>query len=118
VFLQRAARLQTLARPVNEPIPAPSCLPASLDTRLASQPALCARFHALLDVIDAAAGDCVTAAQAEARVIAVVRQMGQEALNGWSQHCHQQGLAALGQQTPGTHLHAKKKSAGIPPSAP
>lgn len=85
----------------------------SLDERLANNPELRERFHRLIDVVDAAAGDCVTAAQAEARVIEEIRKMGQEALTAWSQRADVQAQ----QQVRTTHAKAvrdsKKNSTGI-----
>ena len=85
----------------------------SLDQRLEKNPELRERVHRLLDVIDAAAGDCVTAAQAEARVVEEIRKMGAEALTAWSERAD-----AEAQQTARTtHAEAvrdsKKNSTGI-----
>jgi hypothetical protein len=83
----------------------------SLDQRLANNPALRARLHALVDVIDAAAGDCVTAAQAEARVVEEIRKMGAEALTAWSQRAEDHAQSQMsGQQA---ERDGKKNSTGI-----
>lgn len=95
----------------------PGSTSASLDARLAAQPHLRARFHALLDVIDAASGECATAAQAETRVITEVRQLGHDALTAWSQRCQEHATSELQARLPRAQRHAKKKSSGTPPSA-
>ena len=85
----------------------------SLDQRLEKNPELRGRFHRLIDVIDAAAGDCVTAAQAEARVLEEIRKMGAEALTAWSERADAQAQEEVRTE----HAHAvrdsKKNSTGI-----
>src|SRR5438445_13399616 len=85
----------------------------SLDERLADNPELRQRVHHLIDVIDAAAGDCVTAAQAEARVIEEIRKMGVEALTAWSQRAEAQAQQEVRTEHPNAVRDAKKKSIGI-----
>jgi hypothetical protein len=89
----------------------------TLDSRLAQNPQLRERLHALIDVIDAAAGDCVTAAQAEARVVQEIRRIGSEALAAWSQHAESQAQAQVPAQHPSAVRDGKKNSTGIRSSA-
>jgi hypothetical protein len=87
----------------------------SLDERLADRPELRLRLLALVDVIDAAAGDCVTAAEAEARVLQEIRQIGVETLTAWSERAdaHAQSQVAKDQ----AEGDGKKNSTGIRSSA-
>jgi hypothetical protein len=85
----------------------------SLDERLAHNPELRARMHHLIDVIDAATGDCVTAAQAEARVIEEIRKMGAEALTAWSQRADAQAQHQTRTDHPSAVRDSKKNSTGI-----
>ena len=85
----------------------------SLDERLANNPELQQRVHALIDVIDAAAGDCVSAAQAEARVVEEIRKMGVEALGAWSQRAEAQAQHQVRRENPGAVRDGKKNSIGI-----
>jgi len=85
----------------------------SLDERLANNPELGQRVHRLLDVIDAAAGDCATAAQAEARVVEEIRKMGLEALSAWSQRADAQAQQQVRAEHPSAVRDGKKNSIGI-----
>lgn len=85
----------------------------SLDQRLERNPELRERFHRLLDVIDAAAGDCVTAAQAEARVLEEIRKMGAEALTGWSERADAEAQQAVRTKHPEAVRDSKKNSTGV-----
>jgi hypothetical protein len=85
----------------------------SLDQRLEKSPELRERFHRLLDVIDAAAGDCVTAAQAEARVVEEIRKMGVEALTAWSERTDAQAQPQVRTKNPEAVRDSKKNSTGI-----
>lgn len=53
--------------------------------RLQRYPQLRAKFEALLEVVENASGDVVKAHEAEARVFAELRQMGQEAVQAWAE---------------------------------
>jgi hypothetical protein len=87
----------------------------SLDQRLAEHPELRLRLLALVDVIEAAAGDCVTAAEAEARVLQEIRQIGVETLMAWSQRADTQAQSRVPKdQAKGD---GKKNSTGIRSSA-
>lgn len=88
----------------------------SLDQRLASNPELRERMHHLIDVIDAAAGDCVTVAQAEARVLEEIRKMGAEALTAWSERADGQAQQEVPTEYPKAVRDSKKNSTGIPSS--
>ena len=85
----------------------------SLDQRLEKNPELRQRFHHLLDVIDAAAGDCVTAAQAEARVVEQIRKMGVEALTAWSERSEAEAQQQVRTAHPAAVRDGKKNSIGI-----
>ena len=83
----------------------------SLDDRLSIRPVLRARMHALVDVIEAAGGDCVTAAQAEARMVEEIRKIGAEALTAWSQRADDHAQSQMSRQK--AERDGKKNSTGI-----
>lgn len=85
----------------------------SLDERLANNPELRKRIHHLIDVVDAAAGDCVTAAQAEARVIEEIRKMGVAALTAWSERADAQAQQPVRTAQANAVRDSKKNSTGI-----
>jgi hypothetical protein len=85
----------------------------SLDERLATNPELRERMHRLIDVIDAAAGDCVTAAQAEARVVEEIRKMGAEVLTAWSERAEAEAQQGVRPKDPRAVRDSKKNSTGI-----
>ena len=85
----------------------------SLDARLRQHPELSQRLHLLLDVIDAAANDCRTAAQAEARVLEEIRRLGLEALGAWSQRAEEHAQAQISAEYPDAVRDGKKNSTGI-----
>jgi hypothetical protein len=85
----------------------------SLDQRLERNPVLRERVHRLLDVIDAAADDCVTAAQAEARVVEEIRKMGVEALTAWSERADAEAQQTVRTDHPKAVRDSKKNSTGI-----
>jgi hypothetical protein len=87
----------------------------SLEERLRQHPHLHARISQLLDVVENAAGDVEKADEAERRVIAQLRRLGQEALQGWAEH--QQGaVQAQAEANPGLQRKEKKGSTGTPAS--
>ena len=88
----------------------------SLDERLLDKPELHARLHALVDIVDEAAGDCKTAHQAEARVIEEIRKIGREALQSWSRRAEQQAQTQVLVEHPKAIRDAKKNSTGTPRS--
>jgi hypothetical protein len=55
-----------------------------LVARLKQHPIILARMESLLNLIDNADGDVVTADAAEFRTIDELRQMGSEVLHGWA----------------------------------
>lgn len=57
----------------------------NLEERLRAHPGLYERINRLVEVVENAAGDVNKAAEAERRVIEELRQMGQEALQGWAE---------------------------------
>jgi asparagine synthetase B (glutamine-hydrolysing) len=61
--------------------------------RLQRHPQLRAKFEALLDVVENASGDVVKAHEAEERVFEELRQMGQDAIQAWSERKHQKLVA-------------------------
>jgi hypothetical protein len=85
----------------------------SLDARLVQQPELRQRLHLLIDVIDAAGGDCRRAAQAEARVLEEIRRLGLEALEAWSQRAEEHAQQQVSTDHPGAVRDGKKNFTGI-----
>jgi hypothetical protein len=61
--------------------------------RLQHYPQLRAKFEALLNVVENASGDIVKAHEAEERVFEELRQMGQDAIQAWSERKHQKLVA-------------------------
>ena len=57
--------------------------------RLRRHPELQAKFDALLDVVENAAGDVTKADEAEQRVFEELRQMGQQAIQAWAERKQQ-----------------------------
>ena len=57
----------------------------NLEERLRAHPGLYERMNRLLEVVENAGGDVDRAADAERRVIEELRQLGQEALQGWAE---------------------------------
>lgn len=57
--------------------------------RLQRYPLLQAKFEALLDVVENASGDVIKAHEAEERVFAELRQIGQDAVQAWAERKHQ-----------------------------
>jgi hypothetical protein len=57
--------------------------------RLQRHPELQAKFEALLDVVENAAGDANKADEAEQRVFEELRQMGQQAIQAWAERKQQ-----------------------------
>lgn len=85
----------------------------SLDQRLEKNPELRERVHRLLDVIDAAAGDCVTAAQAEGRVVEEIRKMGLETLTAWGERADAEAQQRVRTKHSEAVRDSKKNSTGI-----
>jgi hypothetical protein len=88
----------------------------SLEERLRQHPALYARMDQLLRVVENAQGDVEKAAEAERRLIEELRQMGQEALQGWAER-RQRVLEQAAEADPGVQRKEKRVSIGRPASA-
>lgn len=67
----------------------PSANPSEFLARLQRYPELQAKFDALLDVVDNAAGDALKADEAEQLVFEELRRMGQQAIQAWAERKHQ-----------------------------
>jgi hypothetical protein len=87
----------------------------SLEERLREHPALYARMDQLLNVVENARGDVEKAAEAERRLIEELRQMGQEALQGWAER-RQRVLEETAEANPALQRKEKKVSTGRPAS--
>ena len=57
----------------------------SIDERLKAHPMLQGRIEAILDIVEDSAGKVARADEAERRMIEEVRQLGNEALQGWAE---------------------------------
>jgi hypothetical protein len=84
----------------------------NLEERLRAHPGLQERINRLLEVVENAAGDVNKAAEAERRVIEELRQIGQEALQGWATR-RQEVLAQAADADAGLSRKEKKESTGI-----
>ena len=62
----------------------PSANPSEFLARLQRHPELQAKFDALLDVVENAAGDASKADEVEQRVFEELRLMGQQAIQAWA----------------------------------
>ena len=80
-----------------------------LEQRLAHRPEVLERLHQLADTLDESAGDDCTAAQAEERVTAHVRQLAQEVLGQWAREANAYTQAQVPTQHPEAIRHGKKK---------
>jgi uncharacterized NAD(P)/FAD-binding protein YdhS len=67
----------------------PSANSSEFLARLQRHPELQAKFDALLDVVENAAGDATKADEAEQRVFDELRQMGQQAIQAWAERKQQ-----------------------------
>ena len=63
----------------------PSANPSEFLARLQRHPELQAKFDALLDVVENAAGDASKADEVEQRVFEELRRMGQQAIQTWAE---------------------------------
>ena len=84
----------------------------SLEERLTAYPQLRERLEALLAIVEDTTADVTRADEAERRVIAEVRRLGNEALCSWAAHQETSQQAVVGQQ--GVVRAGKKNSTGIP----
>ena len=85
---------------------------SSLEERLSAHPQLKERMEALLAIVEDTPADVTQADEAERRVIAEVRRMGNEALCSWAAHQEAAQRAVVEQQ--GVARAGKKNSTGIP----
>jgi hypothetical protein len=67
----------------------PSANPSEFLARLQRHPELQAKFDALLDIVENAAGDTTKADEAEQRVFEELRQLGQQAIQAWAERKQQ-----------------------------
>lgn len=84
----------------------------NLEERLRAHPGLYERISRLLEVVENAAGDVDKAADAERRVIEELRQMGQEALQGWAER-RQEVVERAAEADSALSRKEKKDSTGI-----
>jgi hypothetical protein len=82
-------------------------------TRLNQHPQLRERMETLLKVVENVAGDCTKADAAEQAVMEELRNMGNEALQGWAERAVQNATATVREQQPALQGNGKKKSGGI-----
>ena len=87
----------------------------SLEERLRPHPHLHARINRLLDLVEDTAGDLEQADEAERRVMAELRRLGQETLQGWAEH-RQAAVQARAEADPHLQRKEKKGSPGTPAS--
>ena len=83
----------------------------SLDERLTAHPQLKERVEALLAIVEDASADVQQADEAERRVIAEVRRLGNEALCSWA--AQQEGVQSTAASQQGAARAGKKNSTGI-----
>jgi len=83
--------------------------------RLARHPELYERFKELLEVVENADGDALTADAAEEMVVQEIRQLGHEALQAWALH-KQTHVAHQYETRLGLRRRGKKTSTGSPGS--
>lgn len=86
----------------------------SLEERLTAYPQLRERLEALLAIVEDSSAEVTRADEAERRVIAEVRRLGNEALSSWAARQEAAQRAAVGQQ--GAARAGEKNSTGIPRS--
>src|SRR5215510_9045957 len=67
----------------------PSANSSEFLARLQRHPELQAKFDALLDIVDNAAGDALKADEAEQLVFEELRRMGQQAIQAWAERKQQ-----------------------------
>ena len=67
----------------------PSANSSEFLARLRRHPELQAKFDALLDIVDNAAGDALKADEAEQLVFEELRRMGQQAIQSWAERKQQ-----------------------------
>ncbi len=85
----------------------------SLEERFSAYPQLRERLEALLAIVEDPRAEVTRADEAERRVIAEVRRLGNEALCSWAAHQEAAQRATVEQQSP--VRAGKKNSTGIRP---
>lgn len=88
---------------------------ARLVQRLSRHPQLRTRIECLLEVVENAAGEVVTADAAERRVIEELRRMGREALTAWAERGLERSAAEVASE-PAVRRGGEKNSTGTRPS--
>ena len=86
-------------------------IPLRLEERLSVYPQLKERIEALLAIVEDTQADVTQADEAERRVIAEVRRLGNEALRSWAAYQEAAQRATVEQQS--TVRAGKKNSTGI-----
>ena len=84
----------------------------SLEERLTAYPQLKERLEALLAIVEDTNAEVKQADEAERRVIAEVRRVGNEALRSWA--ARQEGVQSTAVSQQGAARAGKKNSTGIP----
>jgi hypothetical protein len=84
----------------------------SLEERLTAHPQLKERVEALLAIVEETNADVPQADEAERRVIAEVRRLGNETLCSWA--AQQEGVQSTAVSQQGAARAGKKNSTGIP----
>jgi hypothetical protein len=85
----------------------------NLEERLRAHSGLYERISKLLEVVENSAGDVNQAAEAERRVIEELRQLGQEALQGWAER-RQEVVEQAAESDSALSRKEKKDSTGTP----
>lgn len=89
----------------------------SIDERLKAYPILQGRIEAILDIVEDSTGEVERADEAERRMIEEVRQLGNEALQGWAERKVEEHEVAVRRQVAGVKRNGKKNFAGTRHSA-
>jgi hypothetical protein len=84
---------------------------ATLEERLKEYPELKAKIETMLGIMENAGGDIEKAAEAERRIIAALRETGNEVLHGWARR-QQEKKEQEYNAKPGVNRKEKKPSPG------
>src|SRR2546428_5212804 len=87
----------------------------SLEERLKEYPELKAKIETMLSIIENSGGDVEKAAEAERRIIAEMRQIGNEVLHGWARRQQQKKEEEYTAKA-GVNRKEKKRFTGTPES--
>lgn len=82
--------------------------------RLAKFPELHERIDNLLKVVENSEGDVIKADDAEQKVVEEVRQIGQEAMQGWAASRNNAANEEWKSSHKESSKHEKKRSSGVP----